>query len=172
MNNFSELRENKITIPRCVFAMYALGYLLPGTTASFLYHKVKINREIFQIALAYIFQRWKRAVGLFLLCVVQTQQQFSDHKKGVFWYLPNFRKNGTSAGCVCKSFEHLSTRRNCSWELMLHDSAGNGLLSSAKVFVPALKILKGISKILQYEGEAFACISEAMMMCESEKRKV
>lgn len=170
--NFSELRENKITIPRCVFAMYALVYLRPGTTSSFLYHKVKINREISQTALAYIFQRWKRAVGLFLLCVVQTRQQFSDHKKGVFWYLPNFRKNGTSASCVCKSFKHLSTRRKCSWESMLHDNAVNALLSSVKVFVPVLKILKWISKILQYEGEVFACISEAMMMCELEKRKV
>lgn len=166
--DFSELRENKITVPHTVFAMYALGYLLPGTTASFLYHKVKINTEIFQI-LAYIFQRWKRAVGLFLLCVFQTQQQFSDHKKGVFWYLPNFGENGTSASCVCKSFKHLSTGRNYSWESMLHGNAGKALLSSAKVFVPVLKILKWISKNLQCGGEVFACVSEAMMMCELEK---
>lgn len=41
---------------------------------------------------------------------------------------------------------------------MLHDSAGNALLSSMNV--PILKIMKLISKSLQYEGDIFACISE------------
>lgn len=133
-----------MTLPVCT------GHLLPGTTTSFLYHKVKINREVFLIALAHIFQRWGGAVGLFLLCVIQTQQQFCDHRKGVFWYLPSFRKNGS---CICRCFKHLSSRRNCSRESVLYENSGNAPLSSAKVLVPILKILKWINGNPQYEGK-------------------
>lgn len=169
MNNFSELRENNHS--PLWFCHVCTGHLLPGTTTSFIYQKVKINREIFLIAVAYIFQRWEGSVGLFLLCVVQTQQQFSDHRKGVFWYLPSFRQNGTSASCICKSFKHLSTRRNCSWELVLHENSGNALLSSAKVLVPLLKILKWINKSSQYEESIYMTIWSCDGVQVGKKRK-
>lgn len=53
---------------------------------------------------------------------------------------------------------------------MLHDNAGNALLSSMSV--PILKILKLISKSLQCEGDIFACLSETLIVYKLEKRKV
>lgn len=53
---------------------------------------------------------------------------------------------------------------------MLHDNARNALLSSMSV--PILKILKLIIKSLQYEEDIFACISETLMICKLEKKKV
>lgn len=53
---------------------------------------------------------------------------------------------------------------------MLHDNAGNALLSSMSV--PILKTLKLISKRLQNEVDIFACVSESLAMCKLEKKKV
>lgn len=53
---------------------------------------------------------------------------------------------------------------------MLHDNAGNTLLSSMSVSI--LKILKLISKSLQYDGDIFACISETLITWKLKKRKV